>query len=215
MCELEKWMEKNKKLCVATGIFGLLVAPFLWPFFLAVIFQSLSLAVPFILAWLVIKQPWREKEEQNEEPCKRNRQDEGADTGNVSPDGPQTGDIPENRKEKEQKTVNAQETGAQKEEPDGEGCLAVFWYRQKGRDRILRMKERLDREGKKEFSVSRDGICSVRRAKGFQRVGVLRGYPGSRILSVAEELKKDGLSVRAAGDYIWISWRKGEMKHAL
>ena len=61
MCELEKWMERNKKLCIVTGIFGLLVSPFLWPFFLAVIFQSLSVAMPFAAAWLLIKQPWKEK----------------------------------------------------------------------------------------------------------------------------------------------------------
>ncbi|MDO5337151.1 MAG: hypothetical protein Q4E89_06785 [Eubacteriales bacterium] len=50
MCELERWIERNKKLCVLTGIFGLLVSPFLWPFFLALIFQSLSLAVPIIIS---------------------------------------------------------------------------------------------------------------------------------------------------------------------
>lgn len=215
MCELERWIERNKKLCVVTGIFGLLLSPFLWPFFLALIFQSLSLAVPIILAWLLIKQPWREKEEQDEEVCKRARHGEDADTGKVYPDDAQADDIPQSREEKGQKPVGAQETEMEKEKMDGKSCLAVFWYRQEGRERIRRIKARLDKEGKTEFSISKDGICFVRQAKGFQRVGILRGYPGSRILSAAEELKKDGLSVRTAGDYIWISWKKGGMKHAL
>lgn len=41
MEEMNKWLSAHKKLCVITGIFGLLVSPFLWPIFLAVIIQSL------------------------------------------------------------------------------------------------------------------------------------------------------------------------------
>ena len=40
MEEMNKWLSAHKKLCVITGIFGLLVSPFLWPVFLAVIIQS-------------------------------------------------------------------------------------------------------------------------------------------------------------------------------
>ena len=215
MCELEKWMKKNKKLCVVTGLFGLLVSPFLWPFFLAIIFQSLSLAVPIILAWLFIKQPWREKEEQDEEVCKSVWHGKDADPGKVSPDGSQTDDIPQSRKEEGQKPVDAQETGMEKNEPDEESCLALLWYQKEGRVRTLRLKEKLDKEGKKEFSISKDGICSVRNEKSFQRIGVLRGYPGSRILYASKELKKDGLYIKPSGDYVWISWKKGGMVHAL
>ena len=46
MEEMNKWLSAHKKLCVITGIFGLLVSPFLWPIFLAVIIQSLSLVIP-------------------------------------------------------------------------------------------------------------------------------------------------------------------------
>lgn len=215
MCELKKWMKKNKKFYVVTGIFGLLVSPFLWPFFLAIIFQSLSLAVPIILVCLFIKQPWREEEEQDEEVCKRVWYGKDADPEKVSPDDAQTDDIPQSREEKRQKPVDAQETGKEKNEPDEESCLALLWYQKEGRERILRMKEKLDKEGKKEFSISKEGICSVRKEKGFQRIGVLRGYPGNRILFVAKELKKDGLSINPSGDYVWISWKKGGMKHAL
>lgn len=39
--KMNKWLSAHKQLCVITGIFGLLVSPFLWPVFLAVIIQSL------------------------------------------------------------------------------------------------------------------------------------------------------------------------------
>lgn len=77
------------------------------------------------------------------------------------------------------------------------------------------MKERLEKEGKKEFSISKDGICSVRQEKGFQRVGVLRGYPGVSLLAAKKELMRDGFSVRMAGNYVWILWKKGGANHAL
>lgn len=38
--KMNKWLSAHKQLCVITGIFGLLVSPFLWPVFLAVIIQS-------------------------------------------------------------------------------------------------------------------------------------------------------------------------------
>lgn len=46
MEEMNKWLSAHKQQCVITGIFGLLVSPFLWPVFLAVIIQSLSLVIP-------------------------------------------------------------------------------------------------------------------------------------------------------------------------
>lgn len=213
MDELEKWIGRNKKLCVVTGIFGLLVSPFLWPFFVAIIFQSLSLAVPIILAWLVIKQPWVEKEEKDEELHKKMQHGKSANTGKMPSDGTQADDIPEGRAEKGQEPVDGQEKT--REAPDEESCLAILWYQNEGRERISRIKARLDKEGKKEFSVSKEGICTVRQENGFRRVGILRGYPGNRILSIQSELRKDGFSIRQAGDYIWISWRKGGIKHAL
>ena len=44
--KMNKWLSAHKQLCVITGILGLLVSPFLWPVFLAVIIQSLSLVIP-------------------------------------------------------------------------------------------------------------------------------------------------------------------------
>ena len=68
MEEMNKWLSAHKQLCVITGIFGLLVSPFLWPVFLAVIIQSLSLVIPvaaglFFYEKFIMK---KDKEETNE-----------------------------------------------------------------------------------------------------------------------------------------------------
>ena len=68
MEKMNKWLSAHKQLCVITGIFGLLVSPFLWPVFLAVIIQSLSLVIPvaaglFFYEKFIMK---KDKEETNE-----------------------------------------------------------------------------------------------------------------------------------------------------
>lgn len=213
MDALEKWMEKNKKLWVITGIFGLLVSPFLWPVFLAALFQSLSLLAPVLLAWLLIKQPWVGKEETDEKIYKSVQHGTGTDTGKMPSGGTQADDMPESGTEKGSEPVSCQEE--ETAVPDEKGCFAILWYKSEGRERFFRLKAQLEKEGRTEFSVSRDGICTVRQAKGFQRVGVLRGYPGRQILSAQAELHKDGFTIKQSGDYTWILWKKGGTVHAL
>lgn len=163
---LEKWMEQNKKLCVITGIFGLLVSPFLWPFFVAILFQSLSMMVPVLLAWILIKQPWAETEkkeaddipkggaQKDREPVDSGKKErESADNrkhGQESTDGEKKGQKSESNGEKKGAT------------PDDADCLAILWYQNEGRERILRIRNRLEKEGRRGFSVSRDGICTIR-----------------------------------------------------
>lgn len=194
---------------MVTGSFGLLVAPFLWPFFLAVIFHSLSLAAPFVTVWLIIKQPWKEKEEQDEEIRERVQYGKNSSAGKMCADDPEADDLSEDREKEGQNPVEAGTRQEKEGEPDADSCIAALWYQKEGRERIQRMKEKLEREGKKEFSVSKDGICTVRMEKGFQRVGVLRGFPGMKILSVEKELNKDGFTVKAGGNHIWIAWKRG------
>lgn len=210
MDDLEHWMKNNRKLCVVTGIFGLLVSPFLWPFFLAVIFQSLSLAVPIILAWLLIRQPWKDKEKQNEESFKREQYGKSTDTSEIHPDGASPDDMPKDRAEAGQDPLSEQADKKKAEPPDGETCLALLWYQREGRERFFCLKESAKKEGRQAFSIGKEGICSVRGKRGFQRIGVLRGYPGKRILKVAKEIKKDGFLLKESGDYVWVSWKKGE-----
>ena len=54
-----KWkyfVKKYQNFCIASGIVGFLLAPFLWPFFLAILVNTLSLTVPVLLVYLVIRQ---------------------------------------------------------------------------------------------------------------------------------------------------------------
>lgn len=87
MEEMNKWLSAHKKLCVITGIFGLLVSPFLWPIFLAVIIQSLSLVIPvaaglFFYEKFIMK---KDKEETNENDDD-NKQQKNADARKVHAD---------------------------------------------------------------------------------------------------------------------------------
>jgi len=166
-----------------------------------------------LLAWILIKQPRTEKEKEeaddipkggaqkDREPVDSGKKEqESADNrkhGQESADGEKKGQKPESNGEKKGAT------------PDDADCLAVLWYQNEGRERILRIRNRLEKEGRRGFSVSRDGICTIRQETDFQRVGVLRGYPGKHILSAETELRKDGYLIRQAGDYVWISWKKG------
>ena len=54
-----KWkyfVKKYQNFCIASGIVGFLLAPFLWPFFLAILVNTLSLTLPVLLVYLVIRQ---------------------------------------------------------------------------------------------------------------------------------------------------------------
>ena len=163
MDEFEKWMERNKKLCVVTGIFGLLVSPFLWPFFLAILFQSLSLTVPIILAWAFIKQPWKKKEEQHETIRKGEHRGKDENTAKVHPDGTPTDGPSQSQKKEGEESVKEKEKEEQEREPDEDTCLAITWYRKEGRERIFHIREKLEKEGKTDFSISKDCLLYTSR----------------------------------------------------
>lgn len=107
MEEMNKWLSAHKKLCVITGIFGLLVSPFLWPIFLAVIIQSLSLVIPvaaglFFYEKFIMK---KDKEETNENDDDNKQQKNHADARKVHADAEKTEDLPKNH-EKGSETIN-------------------------------------------------------------------------------------------------------------
>ena len=56
---IRSWIKDNKALMSVSVLVGFLLTPFLWPFFLAVVYTALSLAVPVFLILLGIKMPWR------------------------------------------------------------------------------------------------------------------------------------------------------------
>ena len=66
-----KWkcfMKKYQNLCIVSGIAGFLLAPFLWPFFLAILVNTLSLTVPVLLVYLLVCQLKKKQKEEKKEP---------------------------------------------------------------------------------------------------------------------------------------------------
>lgn len=220
MEKLKCWMERNKQMCVLTGIIGMLLAPFLWPFFLAIIFNSLTLAVPVLLVYLLVKQPWKENknaDESNE--CNEQRkepQDEYADWQKHKPASreadSETDHLSEREQEKRQEPVKPEKRKNVNTEKNAQSQRVRLWYQMEGRERILRLKRKLSQEGIKEFSVSKEGICTVREEKRFRRIGVIKSFPQQEIFKIERELLADGIRMRMAGKYLWLSWGK-EARH--
>lgn len=55
MEDVRQWLENYKKQLVLAGAAAMVLAPFLWPFFLAVLFQVLCIAIPVVAAGTVIQ----------------------------------------------------------------------------------------------------------------------------------------------------------------
>ena len=53
-------------------------------------------------------------------------------------------------------------------------AAAIQWYLTEGRKRFNHISTKLAAEGVNSFSISRDGLCSVRTDKGFHRVAAVR-----------------------------------------
>ena len=151
MEKMNKWLSAHKKLCVITGIFSLLVSPFLWPVFLAVIIHSLSLVIPvaaglFFYEKFIMK---KDKEETNENDDDNKQQKNHADAE-------KTEDLPKNH-EKESETVNFDN----QEKQARCRAQAAIWYEDEGFERIQAIRKTLESENQNRFSVNREGICSI------------------------------------------------------
>ena len=151
MEEMSKWLSAHKKLCVITGIFGLLVSPFLWPVFLVVIIQSLSLVIPvaaglFFYEKFIMK---KDKEETNENDDDNKQQKKHADAE-------KTEDLPKNH-EKGSETVNFDN----QEKQARCRAQAAIWYEKEDFERIQAIRKTLESENRNRFSVNREGICSI------------------------------------------------------
>ena len=151
MEEMSKWLSAHKKLCVITGIFGLLVSPFLCPVFLVVIIQSLSLVIPvaaglFFYEKFIMK---KDKEETNENDDDNKQQKNHADAE-------KTEDLPKNH-EKGSETVNFDN----QEKQARCRAQAAIWYEKEGFERIQAIRKTLESENRNRFSVNREGICSI------------------------------------------------------
>ena len=66
MERVKKWCQAHQKACLITGIIGMLLSLFLWPLFLAVIVQSLTLGLPIAAGIYCYKYLNEKKENPNE-----------------------------------------------------------------------------------------------------------------------------------------------------
>lgn len=72
------WIVRYRQMLILLGVIGMMLAPFLWPFFLAIIFQAFYVAVPFLIVGVAVKILRRERSnEQKESQRYQNTKDAG------------------------------------------------------------------------------------------------------------------------------------------
>ena len=216
-----KWkyfFKKYQNFCIVSGIAGFLLAPFLWPFFLAILVNTLSLSVPVLLVYLMICRLKKNKQETKKETstadtdsrkCQKSTTCEKNEKAVVKNDVkeetpihivPKQEPVVQVEKEKKADTVI--------NKLDEATAAAIQWYITEGRKRISHISTKLVAEGVNSFSISRDGLCSVRTDKGFHRVAAVRDFPAQKMLVIKKELEKEGIYyVKLSRRYMWITRR--------
>lgn len=215
MEDVRQWLESYKKQLILAGAAAMVLAPFLWPFFLAVLFQVLCIAIPVIAAGTMI-QMFREgkihgqKRTEERFYAKDSKIPAGAEvpgTGTSgSPEVPQADPVQErDRKSGDQPLKESEKNGRSRSDSS---CMAQMWYQMEGRVRIFRLIRKLEKENIQSFSISPEGICSVREKNGYRRVGALRAFPYRETHTLKKELGKDRIQAAQKGRYLWLSWGK-------
>lgn len=215
MEDARQWIERYKEQLIFAGVVAMVLAPFLWPFFLMIIFQVLIVVIPILVIRLIIQKMWKEKTNGQ----KRNQEE--PDTGNAgfytekavsdrsASDGKKdakTDPVPERNKETKAEPIGRNGKGRQ--EINVDSCTALMWYKLEGRERIVRIMKKLEKEGRNSFSISPEGICSVREKDRYRRVGVLRSFPYKEVGILKKELRKDHIQTMQKGRYLLLSWGK-------
>ena len=212
-----KWkcfMKKYQNLCIVSGIAGFLLAPFLWPFFLAILVNTLSLTVPVLLVYLLVCQlKKKQKEEKKEPPTECGEGEERKKTVPKKVQEKKETPIHQKPKQEIKKAVEMkkkEETipDLPKKQLNEADIAAKNWYLREGRERFLHISRKLEAEGISSFSVGKDGLCTIRTEKGFRRVAAVRDFPADRRIVIKTELEKEGgYSVKISGRYMWITRR--------
>ncbi len=218
MAELKRLAEKYKWLCILTGGIGFFLAPFLWPFFLMIIFQSLSLAVPIMAAALIIKVV-REEKVDEQKSNNGSKQTESTDFGtsedvsnrrNSAYQKDEAADhLSERRKKEGMQPLKRSYMQHGKSEAE---CRAAAWYQLEGKERIQNLKVKLEKAGIQRFSISPEGVCCVPEGKYFRRVGMLRAFPSHETEILIQYLHKDHIHAVKRGKYLWLSWERSVSK---
>jgi len=213
------WIVRYKKMLILMGVAGMMLAPFLWPFFLAILFQTFSLAVPILVVGLAVKKLRREKpDEQKGNQEYKNPEDADvhspkAVSGCKAPKGAENGKtdpVPERYWETGEKSLRRQLKN--RKDMSDASCLALIWYELEGKERIFRFMRKLETEGIHTFSISPEGFCSVRTENGYRRIGVLRSYPFREMKGLIPRLRKDHIHTSQRGKYLWLSWGRERLR---
>ena len=106
MEHVKKWASTHKKACLLTGLTGLLLAPFLWPLFLAAILQSITLGLPIAAGIYFYQYLKKENTNENEHAC-RNPQTDAAASGEIHKDAEAPHAVPEDADETPGRTFEA------------------------------------------------------------------------------------------------------------
>lgn len=214
--KIKYFINRYKHFCIVSGIAGFLMAPFLWPFFLAIIVNTISLSVPVLLVYFMVRQLRHKKQENQvyetekmENTSKAERRKEEQQHTKTKPENRQAEKVVVN--EGDNKTKPRQENmqtikGADEEKVDEVTQAAISWYILEGRERFRHISGKLIKEGIDSFSVGKDGMCSIRTEEGFRRVAAIRDFPTKRIRTIQQQLEKDGeYRIKMNGRYMWVT----------
>ena len=215
MEDVRQWLESYRKQLIVAGAAAMVLAPFLWPFFLAVLFQVLCIAIPVAAVGTMI-QIFRKGKIHGQKRTKdgfyakdskipAGAEVPGAGTSGVSES---TEADPVQERERKAGTQPLKEPEQDGRSRSGSSCMALTWYQMEGRIRILRLVSRLEKEGIRSFSISPEGICCVREKNRYRRVGALRAFPYREAHTLKKELGKDQIQAVQKGRYLWLSWGK-------
>lgn len=206
MEHMKKWASIHKKACLLTGLAGLILAPFLWPMFLAAVLQSITLGLPIAAGIYFYQYLKKENTNENEHEC-RNPQTDAAAFGEVYKNAETSHGVPKDADETLSEPVKIYEESA-----ENLVQTAALWYEKEGKERLCTICKKAVQEGKNSISIGKEGICTIPSKGSYQRIGFLKGFPKGQQESLIQFFKQDGFLVRTSGNYLWLYWKRGEFQ---
>lgn len=209
-----KWkyfVKKYQNFCIASGIVGFLLAPFLWPFFLAILVNTLSLTVPVLLVYLVIRQLKKRPEGAEKETFK-----EVAENRKEKAEVPEEQSLkraaPVVKAPKQEQTVKKkmekERSPSVSEELNEAEKVARNWYIMEGREKFHHISMKLASEESILFHRKRRVVQYPNRKRVSQSCSN-SGFSSSKMLVIKKELEKEGIYyVKLSGRYMWVTRRE-------
>ena len=215
MEDAKQWMIKNKEMLILAGVVGMILSPFLWPFFLAITVQTLGFLIPILIVRTIMKKVQKKKQKEKkriyEELYKEsvNCNSRRNVSGQSKTDGQKVQETKSVSKGNKQSSAEpSKDTVKKGREMSDSSCAALMWYQLEGRERIFRLMKRMEKEDRWSFSISPEGICTVCEEKGYRRIGALKSFPGREMKVLEKELRKERIRAVKRGKFLWLFWGK-------